>query len=172
MAAGRAGAVALLLCLAAVAGAQESAADSTAAGPGATRPLTSADSTAAGGADPAPRAALWRSALLPGWGQLAGGHRVKAALFAGAAAGFLGAAASAQRGVDDPPPAAVIARGQGAVSAWQEDRAARRSTRVLCYVVVATLAGIDAYVDARLDDFDVDAGFSDEGAGAWLRYRF
>lgn len=113
----------------------------------------------------APRSALWRSALIPGWGQAALGHPFKAALFFGAGAAWMSAATSEGVRVSD------------ATSALErQDRAARRNTRVLYYVITATLAGIDAYVDAHLEDFDIDAapydGPGSIDAGARLMIRF
>lgn len=107
-----------------------------------------------------PRGALWRSALVPGWGQWSIGHPVKAVLFAGVGAGWLWAAVSEASRVDD------------ATTALQrEDRAATRNTRVLSYFITATLAGLDAYVDAHLDDFDLDADpFAAVGARLTLRF--
>lgn len=107
-----------------------------------------------------PRGALWRSALIPGWGQLSQGHPFKAVLFAGAAAGWLSAAVA---------DAARV--GQARSGLERQDRAARRNTRVLFYVITATLAGVDAYVDAHLDDFHLEADpFA--AAGARLTRRF
>ena len=104
-----------------------------------------------------PRGALWRSALVPGWGQLSQGHPHKAILFAGAGAGWLSAAIADAASV-----------GQAATALDRQDRAARRNTRVLYYFITATLAGLDAYVDAHLDDFHLDA---DPFAMAGVRLR-
>jgi len=93
-----------------------------------------------------PRVVLWRSALVPGWGQLSQGHPIKAVLFAGAAAGWLSAVVA---------DASSVSRSSGPLE--RQDRAARRNTRVLYYVITATLAGVDAYVDAHLDDFHLEA---------------
>ncbi len=93
-----------------------------------------------------PRAVLVRSAVLPGWGQAATGHGLKALLFAGAGAGwFTSAIVESARVGDAPTPQE------------HENRAARRNTRVLLYLVTATLSALDAYVDAHLEDFQVDA---------------
>ena len=107
-----------------------------------------------------PRGALLRSALLPGWGQLAIGHPYKAALFAGAAAGWLGATVVESQRVGEAP-----------TPQEHEDRAARRNTRVLYYCLTATLAALDAYVDAHLEDFDIEPAGLDLPA-ARLTYRF
>ena len=94
-----------------------------------------------------PRAVLVRSSVLPGWGQAATGHRWKALLFAGAGAGWLTSAVVEGARARDAPTAQE-----------HEDRAARRNTRVLLYLVTVTLSALDAYVDAHLEDFEVDAG--------------
>jgi len=89
-----------------------------------------------------PRQALIRSAVLPGWGQVAGGHPVKGALFAATAAGCLAAAVAEWRLIDD-----------AAGDAEREWRAGRRNTRLLWFFATATTAALDAYVDAHLADF-------------------
>ncbi len=96
-----------------------------------------------------PRSVLWRSAVLPGWGQWRGGHRVKALLFAGAGAGWLAAVAVEHGRISEAPTPALY-----------QDRVGRRNTHVLWYVITATAAAIDAYVDAHLHDFDVAEGFA------------
>ena len=112
---------------------------------------TAAEPVLPAGGRLSPRAVLVRSAVLPGWGQAATGHRWKALLFAGAGAGWLASAAVEEAGVRKAPTPQEY-----------EDRAARRNTRVLLYLVTATLSALDAYVDAHLEDFEVDAG--DPGA--------
>lgn len=109
---------------------------------------------------PSPRSVLWRSVLLPGWGQLAIGRPVKAVLFAGAGAGWLSSAVTEASRVD-----------RAVTTAQRQDRAARRNTRILYYVLTATLAGLDAYVDAHLDDFDLQPEPAAD-AGARLSLRF
>ena len=120
---------------------------------------------------PRPRTALIRSALLPGWGQLNNGRHFKATLFGGCAIGFLTAvlaerdnlshtdkqirkahsslAVLVATGGDDPQLRSRISQLEGEF----EDRAARRNTRLLYLFTTATLAAVDAYVDAHLDDF-------------------
>ena len=106
-----------------------------------------------------PRGALLRSALIPGWGQLSQGHPWKAMLFSGAGIGWLSAALA---------DAASVGASAATV---RQDRAARRNTRVLFYVITATLAGLDAYVDAHLDDFHLEADpFAMAGAQLTLRF--
>ena len=98
-----------------------------------------------------PRAALMRSAILPGWGQLYNGKPYKALLFAGAGATLFSMAAAEQRALGD-------ARSPHE----HEDRVARRNTRILFFALSVTLASIDAYVDAHLarfaDRWDVYTG--------------
>ena len=98
-----------------------------------------------------PRAALMRSAILPGWGQLYNGKSYKALLFAGAGVTLFSMAAIEQSALDD-------ARSPQE----HEDRIARRNTCILFFALSVTLASIDAYVDAHLarfaDRWDVHAG--------------
>ena len=90
-----------------------------------------------------PRSALLRSAVVPGWGQWHNGHPWKAALFAGAASGFLTSALLEVRSLDDATTAAE-----------RETRSNRRNTRFLYFGLTVTLAAIDAFVDAHLAGFD------------------
>ena len=106
-----------------------------------------------------PRAVLVRSAVLPGWGQAATGHGLKALLFAGAGAGWLTSAIVESARVGDAP-----------TPQEHENRAARRNTRVLLYLVTATLSALDVYVDAHLENFQVDAGPGPPGIRASLRW--
>ena len=98
-----------------------------------------------------PRAALMRSAILPGWGQLYNGKPYKALFFAGTGVTLFSIAAAEQSALDD-------ARSPQE----HEDRIARRNTRILFFALSVTLASIDAYVDAHLarfaDRWDVYAG--------------
>ena len=117
-----------------------------------------------------PRTALIRSALVPGWGQYSNDRPVKAALFGTTAVGFLAAVLvernNLSRTSDDI---------RGARNSWAEldaagrdpqlqnqitqlegkfeDQTARQNTRLLYLFATATLAGLDAYVDAHLADF-------------------
>ena len=90
-----------------------------------------------------PRSALLRSAVVPGWGQWHNGHPWKAALFAGAASGFLTSALLEVRSLDAT-----------ATAAERESRSNRRNTRFLYFGLTVTLAAIDAFVDAHLAGFD------------------
>ena len=96
-----------------------------------------------------PRSVLWRSALLPGWGQWRSGHRFKAVAFGAASMGWLTAVALEHERISQAPTPTLY-----------QERVGRRNTQVLWYVITATAAAIDAYVDVHLDNFDVDEGFS------------
>jgi hypothetical protein len=98
--------------------------------------------TAASG--PQPRSALWRSALLPGWGQVYNGKIVKAVFFGGATVGLSIVALNAARQVSRAPTPEI-----------HQERAARRNTRILYVALASTLAALDAYVDAHLADLEV-----------------
>jgi len=107
-----------------------------------------------------PRGALLRSLAVPGWGQLANGRPYKAGMFAAAAGAVATWAALAQRDLNrvdtrlrrlrqQDPGSALIP----AVRQEQQDMVARRNTRALYTVAAATVAALDAYVDAHLADF-------------------
>ena len=157
-------------------------------------PDDSTTSQAVVGTAQPPRTALIRSALVPGWGQLKNGHPLKATLFGGTAVGFLAAvlgerdnlsrtdaqigdartalAGLVATGGDDPQLRARIAQLEGEF----EDQAARRNTRLLYLFTTATLAAVDAYVDAHLADFGSAGGSLDvvprpDGVSVSLRWR-
>ena len=90
-----------------------------------------------------PRTAMLRSAILPGWGQYSNHRPLKALLFAAAATASLGSAVAEARSLD-----------RAATPEEHQDRAARRNTRFLFFAVTATLAAVDAYVDAHLADLE------------------
>ncbi len=105
--------------------------------------IAGADSSTTARADSLqPGAALLRSALLPGWGQLYNGKPYKALFFASTSAAFFSLAAAEHAALNNTRNAQE-----------HEDRIARRNTRILFFAISATLAGIDAYVDAHLADF-------------------
>lgn len=106
-----------------------------------------------------PRSALLRSAVLPGWGQIHNGHPWKAVLFAGAATGFLAGALVEVRSLEEATTAAE-----------QEERSNRRNTRFLYFGLTATLAAIDAFVDAHLAGFD-RIGVAPSTDAAYLRLQ-
>ena len=105
-----------------------------------------------------PKEALWRSALVPGWGQLRNGRHIKAVLFSTVAAGFAGASISETRKLNR-----VEASERQAV-------AGRRNTRLLLFVATATFSALDAYVDAHLTDFGVSLAGSQDFSLTW-RFR-
>ena len=108
-----------------------------------------------------PKEALWRSALIPGWGQLRNGRYFKAVLFSAAAAGFAGAGISETRNLDRTEVAE------------RQDAAGRRNTRLLLFIATATFSALDAYVDAHLADFGLSlAGSSDLPADLSLIWKF
>ena len=108
-----------------------------------------------------PRGALWRSALIPGWGQLRNGRYFKAVLFSGAAAAFAAASISETRNL-------------GRVEASERQAAAgRRNTRLLLFMATATFSALDAYVDAHLADFGLSlSGSQDLAADLSLTWAF
>ncbi len=112
-----------------------------------------------------PRKALVRSLLLPGWGQYANGRLFKALGFGAAAAVLAGRVVAQQRELGR-------ADMRGAPDLELEDLAAGRNTRVLLLVANATLAGIDAYVDAQLAGFDLSLGPRAAPGLALLEVRF
>jgi hypothetical protein len=94
---------------------------------------------------------MLRSAILPGWGQYSNHRPFKGLLFAAAAA------ASLSSGI-----AEVGSLDRAVTPEEHQDRAARRNTRFLLFAVTATLAAVDAYVDAHLADLDaidLEVGF-------------
>ena len=107
---------------------------------------------------PAPRAAFLRSALLPGWGQYYNGHPFKALFFASASTLALSLAIAEHRNLDTTPTPEA-----------HEDRAARRNTRLLYFVLSVAFAAIDAYVDAQLADFDAGVKMEMRPGGALLK---
>ena len=93
-----------------------------------------------------PKGALWRSALVPGWGQLRNGRYIKAVLFSSSAVAFAGASVSETRNL-------------GSVEGQDRQAAAgRRNTRLLLFIATATFSALDAYVDAHLADFGLSLG--------------
>ena len=105
-----------------------------------------------------PRTALLRSAILPGWGQYSNHRPVKALLFAAAAAASLSSAIAEVGSLD-----------RAITPEEHQDRAARRNTRILLFAVTATLAAVDAYVDAHLADLeylDLEVSFASGHPGA------
>ena len=132
--------VALLLLAPSPSPAQEAAADSSAAGP-------------------TPRGALWRSLLLPGWGQFYNGKPLKGLFLGGISAGLAVGALRAANDVDGAPTPEI-----------HQDRAARRNTRILYVALAFTVSALDAYIDAHLATLDADLALLplDRGGGLVL----
>jgi hypothetical protein len=106
-----------------------------------------------------PGAAMLRSALLPGWGQLSTGHLFKAAWVAAAGATFVTLTVRADNRVSDLADRRGSVLDPVARSALEADIEAWRVERRRWLVWSATLwiyAVVDAYVDARLHDFDAE----------------
>ena len=92
-----------------------------------------------------PVGALWRSALIPGWGQWYTEHRWKSVLIAGTEIFFAGATL-----YED----AQISR---SATSWEVDHhRSRRTTFFLWLIGTCVYSLIDAYVDAHLYEFDRD----------------
>lgn len=108
----------------------------------------------------APRQALIRSAVLPGWGQVTNGHRLKGMLFGVATAGLAGYTLAGQRDLDRISGQLDDLRRQDGFSpriadleAEAQNLAGARNTRILYLALSITAAALDAYVDAHLADF-------------------
>jgi hypothetical protein len=125
---------------------------------------------------PAPRAALLRSALLPGWGQYYNGHPFKALFFASASTLALTAALGEQRQLDRLSDQLAAQRSAGGSPAGIDsletrfqNQASKRNTRLLFIALSVAFAAIDAYVDAQLADFDAAVEMEMRPGGALLK---
>lgn len=109
-----------------------------------------------------PGGALWRSLLLPGWGQAKLDRRVPAVLFVAFEGVALGMALRAN------------AEYQQAVDANKPNRATAKATQREDWLVLLgvnhLIAGVEAYVAAHLWDFPGDVGLRalPEGVGAGI----
>jgi hypothetical protein len=112
----------------------------------------------------APRKALIRSLVLPGWGQYANSRPFKALGVGAATVSLAGRVVAQQRALGR-------ADRRGAPDLELEDLAAGRNTRVLLLLTNATLAGIDAYVDAQLAGFELSLGPRAGPGMALLEFR-
>ena len=101
-----------------------------------------------------PKAALWRSLVVPGWGQIYNGKPAKALLFGTAVVGGWGGVLMESRPV-----------GQEIDKAQRQEQAARRNTRFLLVFLIYTVAALDAYIDAHLADVELSA------EGDWAQRR-
>jgi hypothetical protein len=93
-----------------------------------------------------PRAVLWRSLLLPGWGQAKLGRNVTAGLFIAAEAVTLGLSLKADHELR-------YLRRIGADSATISAKSQNREDWLVLLVVNHLLSGLEAYVAANLSDF-------------------
>ena len=109
---------------------------------------------------PTPRGALLRSAILPGWGQYYNKRPFKALLFGTTAAGFLGASILESRSL-----------GQAGTAIEDQDRSARRNTRVLLLIATSTFAALDAFVDAHLAVLEIEPELEIEPGRATLALK-
>ncbi|HEX5387646.1 MAG TPA: hypothetical protein VFW66_13150 [Gemmatimonadales bacterium] len=111
-----------------------------------------------------PGAALWRSLLLPGWGQLKLGHHFAAGFFIAAEAVTLGMSIKTSRDLSQ-------LRQSGADSVTIDSKSQSREDWLVLLAVNHLLAGLEAFVAAHLSDFPaelklrrtprgMDAGFS------------
>lgn len=92
-----------------------------------------------------PTGALWRSALIPGWGQWYTEHRWKSVLIAGAEFFLAGVAVYEDRQVSR------------SFITWEADQhRTRRTTFLLWLIGTWVYSLVDAYVDAHLFHFDED----------------
>lgn len=116
--------------------------------------------TPLGGRPVSPGGALWRSLLLPGWGQAKLDRRVPAVLFVAFEGVALGMALRAN------------AEYQQARDAGEADRASYKATQREDWLVLLgvnhVIAGVEAFVSAHLWDFPGDIGLRalPEGVGA------
>jgi hypothetical protein len=106
---------------------------------------------------PSPSGALWRSALVPGWGQLYNGSPVKALVVAAGRAALIVRAVEEQREANDlEAEALALDSGPARDRLWRERNRAlyRRDDFVWWSVFALVVSMIEAYVDAALHDFD------------------
>jgi len=113
--------------------------------------LSSADSTTV--SPPSPAGALLRSAMYPGWGQLANGKPVKAFVIMAVETYLAGVAISAHRRTNDIAEAARFATTEEEIARYEERLGAYEERRdaYLWWLGAAVLYSmLDAYVDANL----------------------
>jgi hypothetical protein len=105
-----------------------------------------------------PSAALWRSLLVPGWGQAKLGRNLTAGLFIAAEALTVGMALKANSEL-------AYLRRTGADSASIDAKAQKREDWIVLAVVNHLLSGLEAYVAANLSDFPGELKFRPAAAG-------
>jgi hypothetical protein len=129
-----------------------------------------------------PSAIMWRSLLVPGWGQLANGAWLKAIGFAAGEGLLIGRLVRDARALDDLDREILEARGSGDIEredALIERYNARLDASVGRQWLLAGLvayAMLDAYVDAHFRSFEIefddDPARSGGPAGASVRLTF
>lgn len=130
-----------------------------------------------------PTTALFKSLAFPGWGQLGNRRPLKAALFVGLDAWFIGAAIHYHRQASDfldLYEASTVTATRNAYYDQYSDRRQERN-KYFFFLGLATLVGMfDAYVDAHLSGSpvgrdDIDFGIAPDpksGVQAYLSFRF
>jgi len=125
----------------------------------------------------APRSALVRSALVPGWGQYYNGRPFKALFFSALSSASLAAVVIEERQLgqlSDQLDRLQASGGSPNLIADQERRfqnqAGKRNTRLLYFALSVAGAAIDAYVDAHLADFGTTVDLALRPGGVLLRF--
>ena len=133
-----------------------------------------------------PTKALFKSALIPGWGQLGNGSIIKAVIFAGMDATMIAAAIHHGRKASDYKRQFEEAEDLELRRAYYElylDRKDNRNAYTWYAVIVTFLSMFDAYVDAHLSgfperdqskslSFDVGGEVEQPGIKATVNYSF
>ena len=103
--------------------------------------------------------ALFKSLVMPGWGQWENKRHVKALGFATLSSSLLLYSLDAQ-----------VTLSETQSPSHHQELTAVRNTRILLFFLSSALAAIDAYVDAHLADFSKDYAFDTKRNGAVLRF--
>jgi hypothetical protein len=106
-----------------------------------------------------PKNALFKSLVMPGWGQWENKRHVKALGFATLSTSLLLYSLDAQ-----------VALSETQSPSHHQDLTAMRNTRILLFFLSSALAAIDAYVDAHLADFSKGYTVDSKINGAVLRF--
>jgi hypothetical protein len=99
-----------------------------------------------------PSSVLWRSLLLPGWGQAKGGHKLTAAFFFATEALTLGMSLKKNSELKH-------LRSINADSVAIDDKTKAREDWLVLMAVNHVLAGLEAYISAHLSDFPAELKF-------------
>jgi len=105
------------------------------------------------------RNALFKSLIMPGWGQWTNKRHVKALGFATLSTSLLLYSIDAQ-----------VALSETQSPSHHQDLTAVRNTRILLVFLSNALAAIDAYVDAHLADFSKSYAVDTKRNGAVIRF--